>query len=70
MFGSYARGTAKERSDLDLLVDFDDPPGLLGFIDLEQRLSRITGVRVDLVMSSAIKPAIADDVLRDRFPIW
>jgi hypothetical protein len=66
LFGSFVRGEAKKRSDLDLLVEFDDRPlSLFGFIRLERRLSELLGVKVDLVEKSALKPAIGRRILEE-----
>jgi uncharacterized protein len=57
IFGSYVRGEARKSSDLDLLVEIDDPKmGLLRFIALENYLSDLLGVKVDLVEKQAHKP--------------
>lgn len=58
VFGSYARGEQRPDSDLDVLVDFDGPVGLLDFVGLKQDLSDHLGVDVDLVMAEAPKPRI------------
>ena len=69
-FGSYVRGEVKRRSDLDLLVEFDDhPPTLLGFINLENYLSDLLGVKVDLVEKSVLKPAIGRRILEEVVPV-
>lgn len=66
LFGSYVRGQAKKRSDLDLLVEFDDRPlSLFGFIRLERHLSELLGAKVDLVERSALKPAIGRRILEE-----
>ncbi len=58
VFGSYVRNEQHTDSDIDILVSFRNTPGLLRYISLEQYLSEVLGVRVDLVMESALKPAI------------
>lgn len=63
VFGSYVRHEEKPGSDVDLLVSFNEIPGLLKFIELENRLSDMLGVKVDLVMEEALKPNIARRVL-------
>jgi len=67
IFGSYVRGEAKRRSDVDILVDFYEIPDLLKFIELEGRLGKILGVKVDLVRKPSIrkelKKAILDEVV-------
>ena len=65
VFGSYARNEARPRSDLDLLVEFDHPPSLLRFITLEQDLTDLLGVKVDLVMKDALKPSIGRRILSE-----
>lgn len=63
IFGSYIRQEHDSESDLDLLVTFHEVPGLLKFIELENYLSDVLGVKVDLVMRSALKPRIAKRIL-------
>ncbi len=41
LFGSYVRGEQKKNSDVDILVEFCETPGLFTFIRLEEELSRI-----------------------------
>lgn len=65
LFGSYVSGKHKKNSDLDVLVDFDKPVGFLGFMKLEGYLTKITGVKVDLVMKDALKPRIGQHILKE-----
>jgi uncharacterized protein len=55
IFGSFARGDNKEGSDIDILVEFKEPPSLLTLIKLENDLSDFLGVKVDLVTTGALK---------------
>lgn len=67
IFGSYVKGKAKKSSDLDILVDFreDADIGLLEFIELENYLSDLLGVKVDLVMKDSLKPRIGKHILKE-----
>jgi predicted nucleotidyltransferase len=65
IFGSYVRGEQKQKSDLDLLVDFTESISLLDFIHLENELSVLLGVKVDLVMKNALKPRIGKHILEE-----
>lgn len=65
IFGSYARGEQKKKSDIDVLVDFDEPISLLRFVDLEHHLCGLLGKKVDLVMKSALKPRIGKRILKE-----
>lgn len=69
LFGSVARDEAGPDSDVDLLVEFDETPGLIAFVQLEQLLSDLLGAKVDLVMRSALKPAIGRRVLSEAVPV-
>jgi len=64
VFGSYIRGDAGPESDLDILVEFDETPlTLIQFVELENHLSDLLGVKVDLVEKSALKPAIGHQIV-------
>ncbi len=65
LFGSYVQGTPRKDSDLDVLVEFADEPGLFEFIELEDHLSSLLGIKVDLVMKSTLKPLIGRHILSE-----
>ena len=69
VFGSYVRHEQQAGSDLDVLVSFRETPGLFRFIELENYLSDLLGVRVDLVMADALKPRIQRRVLAEVVPV-
>jgi hypothetical protein len=58
VFGSVARGDAKEASDVDLIVDFEGPPTFDGYMGLKLYLEDSLGLSVDLVTRAAIKPRL------------
>jgi predicted nucleotidyltransferase len=65
VFGSYVRGQQKKRSDIDILVEFEVVPGLLKFIELEDYLSQLLGMKVDLVRKSSIREELRDTILQE-----
>jgi predicted nucleotidyltransferase len=67
IFGSYIRGEAAENSDLDILVEFEPQArfGLLTFCELENYLSELLAVKVDLVMKDGLKPQIGKNILQE-----
>ena len=69
VFGSFVRHEEKTNSDLDILVSFSKAPSLFKFIELEDYLSEILGVKVDLVMKSSLKPNIGKKILSEAQPI-
>lgn len=65
LFGSHVRGQASLRSDIDILVSYNRDIDLFEFVDLREFLeSRLRG-KVDLVMESALKPAIGKRILAE-----
>jgi len=65
VFGSVATGTTKKRSDIDLLVDLGKNAGLIELVDANQSMSRLLGVKVDLVSAAQLKSRVRDQVLRE-----
>jgi predicted nucleotidyltransferase len=64
VFGSVARRDTNPR-DLDLLVDFYEPPSLFGFVALENHLADLMGLKIDLVMRDALKPRLGKIILQE-----
>ncbi len=65
IFGSYVRGEQTRNSDIDILVSFEEFPGLIEFIGIEDELSGYLGTRVDLVTKSGLKPVVGQHVLKE-----
>lgn len=65
IFGSYVRGEQNETNDVDILVDFDKPIGMFKFLELEEYLSELLQVQVDLVSKAALKPRIGQYILQE-----
>lgn len=65
IFGSYIRGEQKEKSDLDILVEFEEAIGFFKFLELEEYLEKLLGTKVDLVSKKALKPRIGEYILKE-----
>ena len=65
LFGSYVRGKQNKRSDIDILVTFTRDIDLFDFLDLREYLESQLRIKVDLVMESALKPAIGKRILSE-----
>jgi hypothetical protein len=65
LFGSFIRGEQKRRSDADILVEFEEPPSLFRFMTMEEELTKLIGIKVDLVMKTALKPNIGRVILSE-----
>ena len=67
IFGSFVRGEQKKRSDIDILVEFDQRniPGLLTFIEMERYLEKLLRKKVDLVRKGGIRPELRKIILKE-----
>jgi len=65
LFGSYVREMQRKNSDIDILVAFGREIDLFEFLDLREYLESRLHTKVDLVMESALKPAIGTRILSE-----
>lgn len=67
LFGSYVRGEQKDISDVDILVEFEENAqiSLLDFVCLENEVSDLLGINVDLVEKASLKPRIGRRILEE-----
>jgi len=65
IFGSFIKRKRGKRSDVDILVEFEEPIGLFKFMDLEEYLGKLLGTKVDLVSKGALKPRIGEYILKE-----
>jgi predicted nucleotidyltransferase len=65
LFGSIARGEATETSDVDVLVEFSRPVGLIQFAALKLFLEEILGRPVDLATPDALHPELREQILSE-----
>ncbi len=64
LFGSYVNNEETEKSDVDILVSFNEIIDLIQFIKLQNNLSDLLNTKVDLVMESALKNRIRKNILQ------
>ena len=69
VFGSIARGTEDEQSDIDLIVEFEPGRSLLDHAGLWLELQELLGCKVDVVSERGIKARIRERVLREAVPL-
>ncbi len=65
LFGSYVRESQRKKSDIDILVAFNRDIDLFDFLDLRTYLESQLQAKVDLVMETALKPAIGKRILSE-----
>jgi len=65
IFGSFVRGEQNIRSDIDIIVEFNELPDIFLLIDLEDYLKKLLHKKIDLVRKEAIRPEIKINVLKE-----
>jgi predicted nucleotidyltransferase len=70
VFGSYVRGEEKPQSDIDIIVEFLGRKSLLDIIGIEQELSEVLGIKVDLLTEKSISPYLIDRIKKERVAIY
>ena len=67
VFGSFARNQANRKSDLDILVEFqDNDKSLLDLVSLKLELEDASGRKVDVVEYPTIKPLLRKSILKNQ----
>src|SRR3989337_3029608 len=69
IFGSYARGEQREKSDIDVLVTYSEGANLLLVAGLRHYLRRRLHVKVDVVSKKFLNPTIKDKILKESVPV-
>lgn len=72
LFGSFLRGQEKKKSDIDLLVYFDEkiPKSLFDLVHAENGLEKVFGRKVDLLTPNSISRYFRDGVLDSAIKIY
>lgn len=70
LFGSYLHQAAQPSSDVDLLIEFEQPVGYFELVRIQDQLSRALGKSVDLVTPNALSKYFRDEVLREAEEVY
>jgi predicted nucleotidyltransferase len=67
VFGSYVRGEQGPDSDLDILIELEEPPriSLLGLVNLENYLSDLLGVKIQTAIKKNLKPRLEPYIMQE-----
>ena len=66
VFGSYARGDQKKRSDIDILVEFERGHKTFdNYMELKFFLEELLHLKVDMVLRNAIRKEIKEHILSE-----
>lgn len=66
LFGSWSKGTQRENSDVDFLVDADPHADVMDLTQLMISLEQALGMKVDIVTRSSLESATFKDVLTSK----
>ena len=63
VFGSYVRSEQRTDSDIDGLIELEDPPriSLIGLVELEYYLSDLLGVKADVAIKKTCENVSASE---------
>ena len=64
IFGSYARGEASDKSDIDIAVEISGTMGL-NFIAMADEIEDLFGIKTDVIPIRSIKPEYLQYVKKD-----
>lgn len=62
LFGSYAKGTATDESDIDLLVEKGDPMSLLKLSGMRQQVEEELELPVDLITTAGVEESFRKEI--------
>ena len=69
IFGSVVRGEAREKSDVDILAEFDRPISLFDLAGSENGLIDLLGVEVDLVPRRSVRSELRERIFSEAVPV-
>ena len=70
IFGSFARGEDKKRSDLDMLVELNKKHSLLDLIGIKFELEDVLKRKVDLLTYGGVNPRLEKYIYKDEIKIY
>ncbi|GBF82130.1 nucleotidyltransferase family protein [Aphanothece sacrum] len=65
IFGDYVKGEVKEDSQINILIDYTEPPSLLDLVDMEYYLSDLLKVKTDVISKNGLKGKRKERILSE-----
>lgn len=69
VFGSFARGTAHQSSDIDFLIDLEPSRDLFDLASIKVELEDLLGREVDVLTEAGVSRYIRKKVVREAVPL-
>lgn len=66
LFGSYARGEATAKSDIDLVMNFSDTITLFTYAEIIDELEELFGKKVDVVSHNSASPRLLYQIIDEE----
>jgi len=66
LFGSIVRGEATEKSDIDLLIEFEGRKSLLDLSGLKLDLQKVLRRQVDVLTYKSLHPLLKERILSEQ----
>jgi predicted nucleotidyltransferase len=71
LFGSRARGDARQDSDVDLMIEVDDPGfSLIDLVGIQQDLSEEIGLPVQITMRRSLSERLAEAIRNETVELF
>ncbi len=64
-FGDYVKGEVQENSEVNILIDYTEPPSLLDLVDLEYYLSDLLKLKADVISKNGLKGRRRERILSE-----
>ena len=65
IFGDYVKGEVQENSEVNILIDYTEPPSLLDLVDMEYYLSDLLKVKADVISKNGLKGRRRERILSE-----
>lgn len=72
LFGSFARGSQRAKSDIDIIIKFDKSKekSLLDLVHTENEFQKLFKRKIDLLTPGSLSPYLKDDILSSMRVIY
>jgi uncharacterized protein len=70
VFGSVARGESRADSDIDILIRYQETPGLFKHVGLTQTLEDVLHRKVDLITEHSLHKLLAPNIKKDLHVLY
>jgi hypothetical protein len=69
LFGSFARGDARDTSDIDLVIEFRGKKSLFDLVGLKIELEESIHRNVDIMTYKSLHPLLKSKILKEQVPL-